>query len=155
MQKIYVHGEGIRETKLVELPQESKKGDVIAALKSGVQFTNEEEVYLFIDDEEAPLEGQHPRLKPKQHVHIHRCKKVMVTVSYNGQKTLQVPPNTKVSKLVRLAAAAFSVTEEDAADLILKLGGDTLESTSRIGSYVTPGTCAVSLSLTPNAQVKG
>lgn len=157
MQQIYIHGEGVRDFKLVTLPKESKKSEVIAALQSVNAFSDEEKVYLFIDDDEEPLDSKGKQLsfKHKQHVHVHQCRKVQVTIVYNGQQTLLVTPNTKIDKLLRLAASAFSITEDDAADMIIKFGNETLESTARIGSYVPAGTCSVSLSLTPNQQVKG
>jgi hypothetical protein len=156
MQKVYLHGEGIRQTQQVELPAQVKKKDIIKAIKTEHPFTNEEEVFVFIDEEEEPMNGKEHSLTNKQHLHLHRCKKVQASVMYNGStKSIQVPPNTKVSKLIRQAADAFAISQEDAADFILKLGNDTLESIHRIGSFVEVGTCSVSLFLTPNPQVKG
>jgi len=155
MKQIYLHGEGLQEIKLVEVAEDLTTDEILSSLRvAGATFLDTDEVYIFIDEEE-PFDGKKIKVKHKQHVHVSRCKKVQVTIMYNTSIVLVLPPNTKISKLIRLAAKQLSISDNDSADLIPMLGANTLDANAHIGAYVTKGTCSVSISLIPNTQVKG
>lgn len=160
--QIYLHGENTREPKLVEVAEEASVKDVINKYQK--EFPNSgqaDEVEFFIEDEEEHRHkdeaGEKGGIKRKVHIHCHRCKKVAVSVSYNGQTiTVNVPPSTTTKKILKQAVKKFNISDSDAADLLLKLGdGIVLQPGDHIGSFVAFPNCSIQLSLTPNKQVQG
>ncbi len=160
--QIYVHGENNRDPKLVEVSEEATVKDIIS--KYHQEFPDSgtpDEVELFLEDEEEHRHkdepGEKAGIKKRVHIHCHRCKKVNVTVEYNGQAiTLHVPPSTTSKKILKKAAKEFKISDGDAADLLLKLHDSTvLQSTDHIGSFVAFPHCSIKLLLTPTKQVQG
>ncbi|WP_156123701.1 hypothetical protein [Flavihumibacter sp. ZG627] len=160
--QIYVHGENNREPKLVEVSDEASVKDVINKYQQEFPGSgNPDEVELFLEDEEDHKQkdeiGGKGGIKKKVHIHCHRCKKVSVTIEYNGQTITQnVPPSTTAKKILKKSAKEFNISDGDAADLLLKLSdGTVLQPGDHIGSFVAFPNCSISLLLTANKQVQG
>ncbi|MCC7302469.1 MAG: hypothetical protein IT233_07500 [Bacteroidia bacterium] len=161
--QLYLNGEGCPEPKLVEVSAEATIADVINKYRevANLHDAKVDEIELFFEDEEQPKnKGHHIEqagIKKRHRVHCHRCRKVAVTVEYNGQiKVLSVPPSATGAMILKKAAKEFNISEKDAADLILKLpNGNVLQKTDHIGSFVASPHCEIKLLLIHNTQVQG
>jgi len=160
--EIYIHGENNREPKLVEVAENSTVPDIINRYKQ--EFHSDapaEEIEIFIENEQEPVKKDRPSdeigLKKRGHFHCHRCKKIAVTIIYNGEdKTFQFEPSATGKKILKKAIAAFNINEHDAGDYLLKLDDKTiLQASDHIGSYASYPQCSVKLNLTPTKPVQG
>ena len=156
--QLYLHAENIPEIKRVEVSEILNQAELLQTLTEAFPSqANGSDVFCFIEDEETDLKGKFDKVKPKMHIHCHRCQKVAVSVIYNGQtRIINIPPSTTAAKLLKKVTKEFGISEVDAANLVLKLADrSTLETTSHIGSFVSFPACSINLYLTPNQQVQG
>jgi hypothetical protein len=157
---VYLHQEGAREPKTIEIPENGKVKDVLEICSQEMGIANDGSLNLFLLDEDLPEGKEHPvkdRIKPKAKIHCHRCQKVEVVVIYNG-KTFQdpFPPSTKVSKIIKKAVKAFGISETDAADLVLRLADKTdLQEDDPIGAFVGYPECKIAVNLLHPNPVQG
>src|SRR4051812_33338979 len=117
---VFYQGEGIAGIQHLEFPAD----ETVTALKLHLTkkhgFT--EDVLIFIEDEEEPVEGE----KRLQHcagpagikVHLHRCRRVEVKVVFNGQTVEhEFAPGTTVARVKHWAAEKkFGMSKEEAAE---------------------------------------
>ena len=121
---------------------ESKPEDWIACLEDA-----EDELPL-----DYPLEvGKHKR------IHISRCKKVDVTVIFNGApKSHHFLPGTTLRKVTHWAREQFGVDKKE--KLVLRADNtesEPLDPDSHVGSYVSHNHCKVTFYLTPTHKING
>lgn len=119
-----------------------------------------EKVYRVGDEAELDIEltvvevfGEQPG-----HVIVHKCHRIEVTVAYGGaDRVVQAHPATRIRKVREEAISAFGIPSGDAADLVLRLPGNTadLRSTDPIGAVVPKGSCAVTLDLVHATRSQG
>ena len=159
---IYLHGEGNRDAKTVEIPAHTTVEDIILIYQQ--QFPGSgttEEIVLFIEDDETPRDrhAHHGEagIHHRHHVHGHRCRTVEVVVLYNGDdRSFPVAPSTTVKRLFQKAIHAFHISESDAGDYLLKLeDGTVLKSSEHIGSFTTFPRCHIKLFLTAKKPING
>ena len=160
--EVYIHGEDNRETKLVEVLENSTVPDIINKYKQEFHSNAPaEEVLAFLENEKEPLKKDLPGgdigLKKRIHFHCHRCKEIAVTIFYNGEdKTFQFEPSATGKTILKKAIAAFKINEHDAGDYLLKLDDKTiLQPSDHIGSYASYPHCRAKLNLTPTKPVQG
>ncbi len=115
---------------------------------------------VFADDEDDELAhdrkvcGCGPR--PPKIIHCHRCRKIEVTVFYNGEETNKFNPNAKIRRITEWAKKKFGVDE--GRKWILRLGaadGEIIDSDSHIGRLVKFPNCNLSLYLTERCLIQG
>jgi hypothetical protein len=97
-------------------------------------------------------------IKHRHHVHCHRCKKVTVTVFYNGEKSHAFPPSATIEKVLHWALHAFGLKGADALDKVLRrpeAPNEVLPETAHVGSYVKTPHCELRLNLTGKVEVNG
>lgn len=159
---IYLHGEGTRESKTIEIPAHATVEEIIVIYRQ--QFPHSgalEEILLFVEDEDEPKHHhQHHGdvgIHHRRHVHCHRCHHIEVIVFYNGDdKTFRLAPSQTVKTVFQKAIYAFGIKESDAGDYVLKTeDGVTLKPSDHIGSFAKHPHCQVKLSLTPIQPVNG
>ena len=160
--QIYVHGENSRESKLVEVAENASVSDILNKYTQVFPgMGSADEIELFLEDEEDPkpmeLSGEKAGIKKRMHVHCHRCKKIAVTVVYNGEdKSFTFAPSATAKKILKKAIHAFNISEADAGDYLLKLDDKTiLQPSDHIGSFTSFPRCQVKLFLTPTKPVQG
>jgi hypothetical protein len=160
--EIYLHGAGTAEEKIIKVPDDATVHDVIQAAKQS-GFAVDSDVIVMIEDAEEPLHAD-ARLsdcgvKHKHHLHCHRCHKVELAVSFNGQvKTKQFLPGKRVKGVLKWAVDAFELHGVDAENKELRLGsasGTILQSQQHIGSFVYASDCHVELYLAAIVEVQG
>lgn len=160
--QIYLHGENSRDFKLIEINENALIEDIIVIYqKEFLSGGSAEEIDIFLENDELPKNRKQSvneyGIGKKNHVHAHRCKKIHVTVFYNGvDKPFELSPAVTSTVVLRKAVKAFDINEADASDYLLKLEDKTiLQSTDHIGSYVSFPHCRLKLFLTPTKPVQG
>lgn len=157
---VYLHLEGAREPKTIEIPENGTVKEVIDICSHELGITNGQDFNLYLMDEDLPENKDQlvkDRIKPKTKIHCHRCQKVEVTVVYNG-KTFHdpFPPSTKASKIIKKAIKTFGISEKDAADLVLRLADKTdLQEDDPIGAFVAYPECKITVNLLHPNPVQG
>lgn len=159
--EIYLHGSGTTEEKLVSVPEDATVRELIDAAKRA-GFPDDADLVLVVEDDEEPLDPS-ARLrdcgvKNKHHLSCHTCRKIMVTVNFNGvAKERKFAPSRKVKGVLKWALGEFGLTGADAENKELRLGGvegTVLQSQQHIGSFVNRS-CALELFLTAVVEVNG
>lgn len=160
--QIYIHGENSREPRLIEVSEKASIPDILKAYAKEFPETGQpEEISVFVEDEEeALIREKHIEpagIRKRGHYHCHRCKKIEVTVFYNGEdKRLPFPPSTTAKLVLKKAVRAFQINEADAGDYLLKLEDRTvLQPADHIGSFASFPRCVLKLFLTPTKPVQG
>jgi len=160
--EIYLHGAGTTEEKIIHVPEDATVRDVLeAARKAGVSV--DADTFLIVEDadDELPSDARlrDHGVKHKHHLHCHRCRKVEVSVTFNGQvKSRKFAPGRKVKRVLKWAVEAFNLTGVDAENKELRLGGadgKILQSQQHIGSFVSAPKCSLDLYLTAIVEVQG
>lgn len=158
---LYIHGVGTTEEKLINVPEDATVADVLEAAKqsgiadSGLQF--------YAEGADAPLPPdarlRDHGIKNKDHVHVHKCGRITVSVQFNGiEQTSTFAPGHKVKAVLKWALAAHGLTGVDADNKELRLGsleGDSLLPEQHIGSFVSAADCRIVLFLTGIVEVQG
>ncbi|RIV80354.1 hypothetical protein [Pelagerythrobacter aerophilus] len=158
---ILLQGEGIDDVQLLSLPEGA---DLAALLKAAnscrIEPTAEAELLVFIQDEDKPVkDGKLPRAKGGQPlcVHVHRCRKIAVSVTYNGvTKPAEFSPARTVGAVkTHVATKLFELSKQDAAEHVLQLTGskDRPDADTHIGSLASD--CAIAFDLVPLVRVEG
>jgi hypothetical protein len=160
--QVYVHGENSRDPKLIDVLENASVKDIILAFqKEFTNTSNPEEIEIFLEDAEDPLQKDQSAdkigIKKRMHIHCHRCKKIAVTIFYNGEdKSFNFPPSATSKIILKKAIKAFNINEADAGDYLLKLDDKTiLQPSDHVGSFVSFPHCQIKLFLTPTKPVQG
>jgi hypothetical protein len=162
--ELYVHSHNGVDPKLVQASEESTVTEFleIIGIAGGPAGTAESEIFVFTEDCDEPVE-RHRRLseleiRHRHHIHCHSCRKVQVSVFYNGEHHETFGPATTVKRVLKWAVKAFKLSPTDAADKILVLkgnGNEELPLDAHIGSYTKLHHCSVELCLTAPVEVQG
>jgi hypothetical protein len=159
---IYLHGAGTTEEKIIRVPEEVTVREVLeAARKAGMAV--DADTIILVEDAEDELAADSRLcdhgIKDKHHLHCHNCRKVEVTVTFNGQsKSRKFAPSRKVKRVLKWAVEAFELHGVDAENKELRIGGEggtILQSQQHIGSFVHAPKCHLDLYLTAIVEVQG
>jgi hypothetical protein len=158
---LYYQGEGFGEIKHLEIEPDA----TFAVLKSRLSELHgvAPDVSIFLEDENAPIGDDIPLKEHASHkglkVHIHRCRHVEVTVTFNGVTVeRQFSPSSTVARVKRWAAERkFGMSEEDAGEHVLQIAGthDRPVPNTHIGSLTDGKVCGVAFDLVANERVNG
>ena len=156
--ELYIHTAEHCNPKLIKIDEDATIEELLKRLAPDVHG----ELHLTIEGEEEPHE-RHRKLhecgiKHRKHVQCHRCRKIAVTVFYNGEQSLSFAPSATIEKVLHWVLQAFGLKGADALDKVLRLTDapdEVLPESAHIGSYVKPPTCEVRLNLTGKVEVNG
>lgn len=157
--EVYVHVEGSREPKLAKVSEDATLKEVAAA--AGCSLNEADDIFIGRqDDDNAFHHGDSldkAKVKHRQHIHCHRCKKIQVSVLYNGQKERDFSPAIRLDVILRWAIREFNLEGQDAADMALFLPGEQspLDGDIHIGSLASFPECSVTLAMNAPALVNG
>ncbi len=163
---IFVQGENIPEITLVRVPHNGTVRDILEATKAqGLRLADDEASLIILkeDAEEAlaldlPLEAAH--IGHRSRVHIHRCRRLEVTVNFNADhKAHSFPPSTTVERVKQWAVGrdGFNLHGIDATDHLLQVCNSTIrpDEDTHIGSLVQFPACTLCFDLVPKQRVEG
>lgn len=158
---LFYQGEGIGEIAHIELEPEATFAILKARLveKHGVLQGS----FMFLEDEDEPLDEAllvKDRATAKGlKVHIHRCRHVEVTVTFNGETVeRRFSPSATVARVKRWAAEhKFGMSEEEAGEHVLQSAGthDRPAPGTHIGALTDGKVCGLGFDLVPDERVNG
>lgn len=163
--EVFLQGEGIRDIVLARVPRMGTVQDVIAIARDhGLSAPADAEVVVWVEDAEEPL----PRgatldavgIGHRSRVHVHQCRRVAVTVNYNGDhKAASFSPATTVGRVKQWAVGkqGFGLTPIDAAEHLLQVCSSTTrpDEDVHIGALVQAPNCGLCFDLIAKKRVEG
>ncbi|HVU19486.1 MAG TPA: hypothetical protein VHE09_02070 [Rhizomicrobium sp.] len=162
--EILLQGEAIPDIQVVVIEaKQAKAHHVIAKAAEHRKGPVEGEFFVFIEDEEAPLDPDCVLPEPSHghplRLHVHRCRAIAVAVTFNGETVNhRFGPGTTVETVKKWAALkGFHMTPQDAAEHALQISGTTTrpEPDTHIGTLAAAGECALRFDLVPLKRVEG
>ncbi len=157
---VFYQREGSREIEHIEVSSDVTFGALRALLleKHGLGA----DVFLFLEETEEPPDGGqavHAHAgRAGAKVHVHRCRHIEVTVTFNGQRAEhRFGPGTTIARLKTWAAEKFGMTPEDASEHVLQIAGthDRPPPGTHLGALATCPHCRVAFDLVPDHRVNG
>jgi len=158
---VFLQGEGIKDVVRLQLEPQSTAVDVKRACAShGVQ--SNAETAVFLEDQDEPLADavtvESLAGKHGVRLHLHRCTRVGVKVTYSGRVVEHVfGPGRTVGAVKRWAAKELGIRKEDTAELILQIIGthEQPDVDVHIGTLAACPACAIAFDLVPNPRIQG
>ncbi len=165
MKTIYLHFHNDRNIKEVKTDDGKTIGGLIMEYLpiDSAKPDNEEdlEVYLENHDDDLSKDTSLEKLKIKDgdHLHFHRCRKVSVTIHFNGEVFSHnfAPANT-ITKVFKQAIKHFGISDVDGGVLSLFLNSacdEPIPGNEHIGSFTGYPTCSVLLYLGKKKNILG
>lgn len=158
---LFYQGEGMGEIAHIEIEPDVTFASLKARLAEKHGVTTD--AMLFIEDEDEPIDDA-VRVKDRAtakglKVHIHRCRHVEITVTFNGETVeRRFSPSATVARVKRWAAERkFGMSEEEAGEHILQIAGthDRPAPGMHIGSLTDGKVCGLAFDLVADERVNG
>ena len=161
--ELFVQGEGIREVALISVRQEATVREVILRTKAecGLDVPEEEIIALIEDgDEEIALDAKLAEvgIGHRHRMHFHRCRRVEVSVNFNGaSKEQPFSASSTIAKIKRWADDEFGLKGVDATEHALQICGTDKrpDLDVHVGSLVQYPHCQICFDLVPKKRVEG
>ena len=116
-----------------------------------VVFAEDSDEEISHDRKFCDCHSHHPKI-----LHCHRCRKISVSVSYNGEESRKFSPNANIRKVTDWARKQFGV--DAGRKWVLRLdgaAGEILDPDTKLGKLATHSTCALILFLTERCMIQG
>lgn len=163
MIELFVQGEEIGEVALIRVPHDATVREVILKTKTecGIEASEEEIIVLIEDqDEEIVLDAKliEIGIGHRHRVHLHRCRRVEVSVNFNGAtKKRPFSPSTTIVKIKRWADDEFGLKGVDATEHALQIceTNKRPDLDTHVGSLVQYPHCEICFDLVPKKRVEG
>jgi hypothetical protein len=160
--KLFLQFEGDRRIELVEIDDTAAVGEILAAAgRAGLPEDHRGDAVVFMHDCDTPLDPSATLgtvgIRDKQRVHVHRCRKIEVTLHFNERTDkLHYPPSATVERVKRDFVRKIHMSAVDATEHVLQICGttDRPEPDIHIGSLVS-GCCTLCFDLVPIKRVEG
>ncbi len=162
--EVFIQGEGLPKIKLIKLPEDAKVRDLIAAASSiGLTVVEGESTAVFLEDADEPLDLEASlsasAIRPRCRVHLHRCRRVQVTVNF-GTRSEGHPfsPAATVQRVKAWAVKTFGLSEVDASEHVLQICQSQDQRPAddvHIGALVSGPHCLLCFDLVPKQRVEG
>jgi len=146
---ITVEGDETIASLLARLREELPEADLEPELMAAFAEDSEEEVAH--DRKFCECHTHRPKI-----LHFHRCRKIEVTVHYNGEESRDFKPNAKIRRVTEWATKKFSLDE--GRKWVLRAGsaeGEILDPDTNIGKLVKAPHCNLELFLTERCLIQG
>ncbi len=163
--ELFLQGEGLKDIVLVRVPRTGTVRDIIEAARvNGLNVPAELEMLVSVEDAEEPLAPDAPLetvgIGQRSRVHVHRCRRIAVTVNFNAdQKTEPFPPSATIARVKKWAVGkrGFGLTELDATEHLLQMCGSTTrpDEDIHIGTLVQVPDCSLCFDLVAKQRVEG
>lgn len=158
---LFYQCEGSGEIGQVEVDPDATFATVKAELVD--RHSLDEDVSLFLEDEDEPLDENSQVSDVTDPtsiiVHLNRCRRVLVSVTFNGRTVEdEFGPSATIARVKHWAAESeFGMSPEDAGEHFLQIVGthDRLVPGTHIGRLVNCPTCSLAFDLVPDDRVNG
>jgi hypothetical protein len=157
---VFYQREGVRDTGHIEAPADATVGWVKGQLIERAQAVVDCVVFLEDSDEsiEAAVVIEELAKKGPVRLHLHPCRHVEVSVTYNGRTvTRSFGPGTTIARIKGWAAEKLGIAAGDASELLLQIRGtmDRPSLSTHVGTLVKCPHCAISFDFVTNVKVNG
>ena len=162
--EILLQGEHIPDIQLVEVDSGRQVKDLLEVAAGFRKEAVEGDFFVFLEDGTEPL-GIEDKLSERVDgqpvsLHVHRCRIVVVTVTFNGlSKVREFRPGMTIAGVKRWAAVReFGMEPGDSAEHVLQVAGTVdrrPEPDTHIGSLVSCPDCSIAFDLVPLKRVEG
>jgi hypothetical protein len=160
--QLFLQFEGNRRIELIEVDADSPVQEIIAAaLRVGLPEDCRAEACVFGEEGEEPLDLgvtlTAAGVRDKHRIHVHRCRKIAVTLHFNDVTDKHhFPPSATVERVKRYFVHKIHMSPVDATEHVLQICGttDRPEPDQHIGALVSC-TCSVCFDLVPIKRVEG
>lgn len=163
--EVFVQGENLSNPILIRAERTAAVLEVVAAaLAQGLAAPSDDvTIAVFIEDQEDEL-GHHLLLEDvgigtrHSHIHCHRCRRVEVSVTFNGvTKSRSFSPAATVARAKEWADTDFHLTGVDATEHALQICGTALrpDEDTHLGSLVHYPACEIRFGLVAKKRVEG
>lgn len=160
--QLFLQFEGNRSIELIQLDSEAPGREILsAAQRLGFAEPHLKHAHVFGFETEAPLDLDVPLskqgIRDKHRIHVHRCKKVEVTLHFNEvTKVMEFPPANTVDYVKKRFVHAIDMSPVDATEHVLQLcrTEDRPEPDTQIGTLVS-GCCSLCFNLVPIKRIEG
>jgi hypothetical protein len=163
--ELFLQGERIPEIALIRVPRDGTTQDIVKAARAqGLGAPSGAEVLVQVEDTEEPLAPdallEAVGVGHRSRVHVHRCRRVAVTVNFNAdQKTVSFPPSTTVARVKKWAVGkhGFDLSGIDATEHLLQVCGSAVrpDEDVHIGTLVQAPNCGLCFDLVAKQRVEG
>ncbi|MBQ1022589.1 hypothetical protein KBX71_32590 [Micromonospora sp. D93] len=147
----FTAGEAVAQTREVE--PDVRLGDLLVLEDDEKVFAVDDEAELDVTvTVEAALAGR------PGHLATSACRQIAVTVGYAGaDKVVKVHPAIRLRQVRKRAIAAFGISQAAAADLVLRLPGETedLDLNTPVTTIVPRRTCSAMVDLVHTVRPQG
>jgi hypothetical protein len=157
---VFYQAESLGRIGHANLSPDATLADVLAWIRA--QHATDAAALLFLEDADEPAELT-ARLQdlagPKGlKVHVHRCHRIEVSVTFNGTKEHLFAPSATVARVKRWATEkAFPMSPEEAGEHVLQISGTTERPNlgTHLGTLAAHQHCHARFDLVPNERVNG
>jgi hypothetical protein len=162
--ELFLQGQGIPQITLVRVPRDGTVQDILAAAAAHGFAADGEAPTVLLEEAEEPLAPdatlEQAGVTHRGRVHVHRCRRVGVTVNFNAdQKAEGFPPSATVGRVRKWAVGkhGFDLKGVDATEHLLQLCGssDRPDEDVHIGALVTAPACGLCFDLVAKQRVEG
>jgi hypothetical protein len=163
--EVFVQGEGLKGITLVQVPREGVVADLMEAARAeGLSVVAGELPGVYLEDADAEISLdttlEAAGIGHRARVHMHRCRKVKVSVTFNGRTLSHAFASAATVRRVKHWADAkeqFNLRGADATEHALQLCGSSTrpDEDTHIGSLVTHPACSLCFDLVPKVRVEG
>jgi len=164
--QLFVQGEGIADIQLVRVAEQftlrelaGKLGSVLT--EDDAAAAADDFIFLLEDSERELASDKSLKelgIKNRERIHIHRCRKVKLSVNFNGREIADAfPPSRTIAKVKRWADKEFGIEGVDATEHALQICGTAKrpDEDVHIGSLVRRPNCQICFDLVPKKRVEG
>jgi hypothetical protein len=160
--QLFLQFEGSRGIELIEVDSDAPGREIlVAAVRAGFAEQHLDVAQVFGPDDETPLNLEisirEQGIHHKHRVHVHRCRKIEVTLHFNDlTKVKHFPPSATIDHVKKWFVHAIDMSPVDATEHVLQLFGssDRPEPDTQIGMLVS-GCCELGFNLVPIKRVEG
>lgn len=160
--RIFVQGEHVADVEHLELPETATVADFRSSWAREHAGQNVEGVLIFGEGGEEPVGEETSlaslRVKGGVHLHVHRCRRIAVKVSYAGRSVEHsFPPASTIAHVKKSTAERLGLSPEDAAEHVLQIAGTQTrpDPDTHIGSLASHPQCAIAFDLVAAERVNG
>jgi hypothetical protein len=159
---LFLQFQGDRRIELIQVDENAPVRDIIAAaIRAGFPEDGSNDAVVFGHDRDEPYDLMATLttagIRHKDRVHVHRCRKIEVTVQFNDRiEKHPYPPAATVEQVKRDAVKKFQMSAVDATEHVLQICGttDRPEPDVHIGALVS-GNCTLCFNLVPIKRIEG
>lgn len=158
---VFLQGEGFKDIAHLQLESHSNIMELKHSCENhGLQLHHETAVFLENQDEPLTENVTIESLACDHGIrlHVHRCRRVAITVIYCGQVVENTfGPGKTVGSVKEWAATSLGITHADAAELILQIADSHVQPDVdvHIGALAKYPDCSIGFDLVPNSRIQG